>query len=238
MTYVFADSRSTGALAAQIPRFAGILQVDGYGAYKALARRPRQDLRLAFGFAHARRRFVAAHKLTGSAFAMQVIERLAEVYAIEARIRGRSAPKRRAVRQAEIKPILEALRAQLVAHGSSLSRQSSLAKAIAYTLDHWDGLTRFLDDGRIEIDPNLLERQIRPIALGRKNALFAGSRGGGRTWAILASLINTAKLNRVDPAVYLGDVLAHMVSGATPINRITEQLVWNWKAARASAAPG
>lgn len=83
----------------------------------------------------------------------------------------------------------------------------------------------------------MVERQIRPIALGRKNALFAGSQGGGRTWAILASLINTAKLNQVDHAVYLGDVLARMVGGATPINRIAELLVWNWKAARASPLP-
>lgn len=75
------------------------------------------------------------------------------------------------------------------------------------------------------------------MAVGRKNALFAGSREGGRTWAILASLINTAKLNQVDPAVYLGDVLARMVGGATPINRLAELLVWNWKAARASPTP-
>ena len=237
VTYVFAESRSTRALAAQIPSFDGILQVDGYAAYKTLARRPGRSLRLAFCFAHARRKFVAAHKLTGSAFAMQVIERLAEVYAIEAGIRGRSAPERRAMRQAETKLILETLRAQLVAHRGTLSRQSALAKAITYALDHWEGLTRFLDDGRIEIDSNVVERQIRPIALGRKNALFAGSHEGGRTWAILASLINTAKLNQVDPAVYLGDVLARMVGGATPINRLAELLVWNWKAARASPTP-
>jgi transposase len=237
VTYVFAGSRSAGALAAQIPSFAGILQVDGYAAYKTLARRPGRSLRLAFCVAHARRKFVAAHKLTGSTFAVQVIERLAEVYIIEARIRGRSAPERRAVRQAESRPILETLKAQLVAHGSTLSRQSVVAKAIAYTLDHWDGLTRFLDDGRIEIDSNVVERAIRPITLGRKNALFAGSQGGGRTWAILASLINTAKLNQVDPAAYLGDVLARMVGGATPINRLTELLVWNWKAARTATTP-
>ena len=84
----------------------------------------------------------------------------------------------------------------------------------------------------------MVERAIRPLALNRKNALFAGSDGGGQHWAILASLINTAKLNQVDPAVYLGDVLARMVSGATPINRITDLLVWNWKAARTSATPG
>ena len=167
VTYVFADSRSTGALAAQIPRFAGILQVDGYGAYKALARRPGQDLRLAFCFAHARRRFVAAHKLTGSAFAMQVIERLAEVYAVEARIRGRSACARRAVRQAEIKPILEALRAHLVAHGGSLSRQSTLAKAIAYTLDHWEVITQAGAGGRAQA-PTVLRRVAKGLAPDRR----------------------------------------------------------------------
>src|SRR5512132_1667027 len=105
-----------------------------------------------------------------------------------------------------------------------------------YMLGHWVGLTVFLEDGRIEVDTNTVERTMRPIALGRKNALFAGSDSGARTWAILASLINTAKLNDLDPHTYLADVLERMISGRTPVNRLDELLAWNWKAARAALA--
>src|SRR4051812_4463740 len=94
----------------------------------------------------------------------------------------------------------------------------------------------FLEDGRIEVDTNTMERTMRPIALGRKNALFAGSESGARTWAILASLINTAKLNDLDPQTYLAGVLERMISGRTPVNRLDELLAWHWKAARDALA--
>src|SRR3954449_9242171 len=165
-----------------------------------------------------------------------VIAALSEVYAIEARIRGRCATERRAVRQAETKPIMEALKARLMTALVELPSRSSLVEAIKYMLGHWAGLTLFLEDGRIEVDTNTVERTMRPIALGRKNALFAGSESGARTWAILASLINTAKLNDLDPQTYLVDVLERMISGRTPVNRLDELLAWNWKAARATMA--
>ena len=110
--------------------------------------------------------------------------------------------------------------------------QSTLIKAIDYMLERWEGLTAFLDDGRLEPDTNPVERSIRPIAIGKKNSLFSGDEGGGETWAILSSLLNTARLNGVDPEVYLVDVLERMVSGATKNNQLHELLVWNWKAAR------
>jgi hypothetical protein len=119
---------------------------------------------------------------------------------------------------------------------AELPTRSSLVEAIKYILGHWAGLTVFLEDGRIEVDTNTVERTIRPIALGRKNALFAGSEGGARTWAILASLINTAKLNDLDPQTYLADVLERIISGRTPVNRLGELLAWNWKAAQATMA--
>ena len=236
VAYIYAEGRSMADLASQVQGFEGILQVDGYGSYKGLARRHPQ-IQLAFCLAHARRKFVAVYKATHAPLARDVIAALSEVYAIEARIRGRSAAERRAVRQAETKPIMEALKARLMTALAELPSRSSLVEAIKYMLGHWAGLTLFLEDGRIEVDTNTVERTMRPIALGRKNALFAGSESGARTWAILASLINTAKLNDLDPQTYLADVLERMISGRTPVNRLDELLAWNWKAARATWQP-
>jgi transposase len=235
VAYVYAEGRSMADLASQVHGFTGILQVDGYGSYKGLARR-RPQIQLAFCLAHARRKFVAVHKATHAPLARDVIASLGEVYAIEARIRGRNATERRAVRQAETKPILDALKTRLMTALADLPSRSSLVEAIKYMLGHWAGLTVFLEDGRIEVDTNTVERTMRPIALGRKNALFAGSDSGARTWAILASLINTAKLNDLDPHTYLVDVLERMISGRTPVNRLDELLAWNWKAARDALA--
>ena len=111
-----------------------------------------------------------------------------------------------------------------------VSRKGKVAAALRYALSRWVGLTRFLDDGRIEINSNIVERAIRPLALNRKNALFAGSDGGGEHWAIHASLIETCKLNAVDPQAYLADIFARLVEGH-PINRLDELLPWNWAAA-------
>jgi transposase len=111
----------------------------------------------------------------------------------------------------------------------------SLAEAIRYTLGHWDGLTVFLTDGRVEVDSNTVERSMRPIALGRKNSLFSGSEGGAESWAILASVLNTAKLNGLDPQTYLCDVLERIVSGRTKNHQLHQLLAWNWKADREAA---
>ncbi|OAI31153.1 hypothetical protein A1351_21925 [Methylosinus sp. R-45379] len=237
VAYVFADGRSKKEIASQLSGFTGILQVDGYAAYKALVKDEGAESRvtLAFCLAHARRKFVAVFKTTNSPFAKEVIETIALLYAIEKRIRGKSADERRAVRQAETKPIMEALHARLIAVRDGLSQISPLIKAINYTLAHWSGLTRFHDDGRIEPDTNIVERPIRSIAIGKRNSLFAGDNGGAETWAILSTLIQTARLNGVDPETWLADVLERMVSGATTNNRLAELLVWNWKAARDQA---
>ena len=162
------------------------------------------------------------HKATNSPFAREVIERIGAVYAIEERIRGLDAGERRAARQVETKPLMEALKARLVAVKDGISRRSTLIKAIDYMLERWEGLTAFLDDGRLEPDTNTVERSIRPIAIGKKNSLFSGDEGGGETWAILSSLLNTAKLNGVDPEAYLTDVLERMVSGRTTNDRLHE----------------
>ena len=116
-----------------------------------------------------------------------------------------------------------------------LPARSTLAEAIRYALGRWANLTRFLDDGRIELDTNPVERAIRPVALRRKNNLFAGSDGGGHRWAMICSLIETAKLNGVEPYAWLRDVLEHMIAGH-PINRLDELMPWNWAASRRLAA--
>ncbi|MGB9412426.1 MAG: IS66 family transposase [Pseudolabrys sp.] len=234
VAYVFADGRGKGEIAAQLADYAGILQVDGYVAYKSLAKDVREagTIRLAFCLLHARRKFVKVYKTTKSPFAQEVIERIAAIYAIEQRVRGTSAEIRLAARKNETEPLMAELKMRLTEVLKDISSKSPLAEAINYTLGHWDGLNMFLTDGRVEVDTNTVERSMRPIALGRKNSLFSGSEGGAESWAILASLLNTAKLNGLDPQTYLCDVLERIVSGRTKNHQLNELLAWNWKAAR------
>ncbi len=145
------------------------------------------------------------------------------LYEIEAEIRGRDPDARRAGARCPSPAVIEALKPWLEAKLAAVSAKSTIAEAIRYALARWDGLTRFLDDGRIEIDSNVVERSMRPIALGRKNHLFAGSDGGGEHWAILASLIETCKRNEVDPQAYLADVLTR-IAQRHPMSRIDELL--------------
>ncbi|MCE3249178.1 MAG: family transposase, partial [Geminicoccaceae bacterium] len=148
---------------------------------------------------HCRRRFYEIHQATGSPLAEEALRRIGELYAIEAEIRGRPPDERRATRQERSQSIVEALQLWLREQLERVSGKSALAEAIRYALRHWRGLVLFLEDGRLELDTNTVERAIRPIALGRKNSLFAGSDGGARHWAIVASLVATAKLNGVEP---------------------------------------
>ena len=227
VAYVFADGRGKAEIAAQLIDYEGILQVDGYAAYKSLANGAREagTIRLAFCLAHARRRFVKVYKTTKSPFAQEVIERIA----------GTSAEIRLAARKGESKPLMAKLKSRLIEVLKDISAKSPLAEAIRYTLRHWDGLPMFLTDGRVEVDTNTVERSMRPIGLGRKNSLFSGSEGGAESWAILASVLNTAKLNGLDPQTYLCDVLERIVSGHTKNHQLHELLAWNWKAVRDAA---
>lgn len=234
VVYVFAEDRKGQRAKEIFTGFSGVLQVDGYAGYNNLVAPTRAGgpVTLAFCFAHVRRKFYDVHVATGSTIAAEALARISRFYAVEARIRGRSAVERCAVRQAETKPLVADFKLWLEARLTEISRKSGLAKAIRYALALWEGLTRFLADGRIEIDSNTVERSMRPIGLGRKNHLFAGSPRGAETWAILASLINSCKLNEIDPQAYLTDVLERVVSGRTTINRLDELLPWAWKAAR------
>ena len=128
------------------------------------------------------------------------------------------------------KPRVDALKPWVEAELAHVSGKSVIAQAIRYGLNHWDGLVRFLEDGRIELDTNSVERAMRPIALSRKNSLFAGHDEGAANWALLASLIESCKLNSVDPQAYLADVLTKLVN-LWPSNRVDELLPWAWKAA-------
>ena len=155
----------------------------------------------------------------------EALRPIGELHAIEAQISGRSANERRADRQARTQPLVEALRIWLDRQLGSIPSRSPLAEAMRYGTSHWQGLCRFLDDGRVEIDTNVVERTIRPIALNRKNALFAGSDKGGTNWAIIASLIETCKLNAVNPHAWLADTLTKLVN-RWPASRIDELMPW------------
>jgi transposase len=223
VAYVYAPDRKSARPIEHLVGFKGVLQVDGYGGYRTLAERG--EVKLAFCWAHVRRRFYELAAAGPAPIAGEALTRIADLYAVEKEIRGRHADERRAVRQEKSKPILDELEPWLRAKLDLISQKTKLAEAIRYALSRWQGLTRFVDDGRIEIDSNVVERAIRPIALNRKNALFAGSDGGGEHWAIVASLIETCKLVGIDPQIYLADVIARIVNGH-PNSRIDDLLPW------------
>jgi len=197
-----------------------VLQVDGYAAYESLAKGG--AVRLAYCWSHVRRQFYDL--AAASPIATETLSRIAALYRIEAEIRGRSAEERRTARHERSRPV-EALELWLREKLGLLSRKSNLAEAIRYALSRWTGLSLFLDDGRVEIDSNTVERAIRPLTLNRKNALFAGSDGGGEHWAAIASLVETCKLIGVEPQAYLTDVITRIVEGH-PQRPLDELLPW------------
>jgi transposase len=223
VAYVYAPDRKAERPVAHLAGFKGILQVDGYGGYRALAERG--DVQLAFCWAPVRRRFYELAVAGPAPIASEALQRIAELYAVETESRGRSSDERRARRQEKSRPILDELEPWLRTKLGLISQKTKLAEAIRYALSRWEGLTRFLDDGRIEIDSNVVERSIRPIALNRKNALFAGSDGGGQHWATIASLIETCKLCGVEPQKYLTDIITKIVNGH-PNSQIDDLLPW------------
>jgi transposase len=228
--YVYCDGRNGEHPIAHLAGFRGTLQVDGYAGYAKLAEaRKDGSIQLAFCWAHARRPFYEFYKSTDSPLAAEVLARIATLYEIEAEIRGQPSDIRQAVRQRRSRPLVEDLRLWLQEHLPRLPGWSDLAKAIRYALRHWDGLILYLDDGRLEMDTNVVERAIRPVTITRKNSLFAGSDAGARHWAIANSLIQTCKLNDVEPLAYLTDVLQRIVSGRIKSHELQRLLPWNWR---------
>lgn len=211
--------------------FEGILQVDGYAGYNRLADGRRADgppLQLAYCWAHARRDLIDAKPKVGSPVVDEALLRIAALYGIEGEIRGTSHEHRRAVRQARSLPLLQDLHTWLSEQAARLSKKSELGKALAYLLARWTGLTVFTEGGRVEMDSNLVENQIRPLTLNRKNALFAGHDEGGSAWGRIASLIETCKINGIEPFAYLKATLTAIANGY-PQSRIDDLLPWNFK---------
>lgn len=229
VAYIYSEDRKNVRPAGHLAGFRGVLQVDGYAGFERLAGdRTDASVTLAFCWAHMRRPFYDFFVSTQSPLAAEVLARIRDLYAIEAEIRDHPAEHRRQVRQERSRPIVEALHAWLQVQVERVSAALDLAKAIRYALRHWPGLTAFLDDGRIEMDTNVVERAIRPHTLTRKNALFAGSDSGARHWAVAMTLIQTAKLNGINPQTWLTDVLERIVSGHTKAHQLEALLPWNW----------
>ena len=201
--------------------FNGVVHADGFAGFNALYTSGCTE---AACMAHVRRKFYDIHEAQASPMAIHALAYIRQLYQVEARIRGKPPDERQARRQHEALPILAAFKGWLESTLMRVSRKSELAKAIRYTLTRWIALTRYCQDGRIEIDNNAAERAVRTIALGRKNYLFAGSDQGGERAAALYSLIGTAQLNGLDPMAYLRHVLS--VIATHPINRIDRLLPW------------
>ncbi len=230
VAYTYAPGRGAVHALKLLDNYTGVVQCDGYAAYKTLTNPERKNncaesITLAFCWSHLRRRFVEIERTTPAPAAKEALSRIAQLYAIERALRGRTAEERLQGRQLHSKPLVIALKAWFEERLKILSGKAPTADAIRYGLNHWEGLVRFLDDGRIEIDTNSVERAMRPIALNRRNALFAGCDEGAEAWACAASLIETAKLNGADPEAYLTDVLEKLVNG-WPAARIDELLPW------------
>ncbi len=220
----------TGYAKALLGGYRGILQCDGYQAYKTLADPGGAPRALAFCWSHVRRGFYDLAKAGTAPIASEALARIAALYRIEAEIRGTTAEHRLSERQIRSRALVSDLFTWFEVQLVKLPARGPTAEAIHYALNHRHGLELFVDDGHIEIDSNTVERTMRPIALGRRNSLFAGSCGGAESWAIIASLLQTARLNGLDPYTWLNDVLERIVSGEVKSHELDQLLAWKWKA--------
>ncbi|MCA8926532.1 MAG: IS66 family transposase [Alphaproteobacteria bacterium] len=230
VVYFYAPGRGGGHAETFLDGFDGILQIDGYAGYNRLTRLSRKGgapLSVAHCWAHARRKLCEVFERDGSAIAREGLERIAGFYEIEDEIRGTDAGHRLAVRQARTAHLVADFREWLTSARARVSAKSRLGEKLGYIHRLWDGLQTFLTDGRVEIDSNAVENLVRPIALNRKNALFAGHDEGAKAWGRIASLIETAKINGVEPFAYLKATLEAIAHGH-PNDRLDELLPWNW----------
>ena len=222
MVYHYSPDRKAERPRVHLTAFTGTLQADGYSGFAALYENGR--IREAACWAHARRKYFDVYVADRSPIAAEALKRIGQLYAIERQIRGQQSQLRAEARRTQSAPILTELRRWLIECQRSLSVKSPLAGAIQYTLTRWTALTRYVEDGALEIDNNAAERAIRALVLGRRNYLFAGSDAGGETAARLYSLIGTCRLNGLDPHAYLRHVIERIAEHQ--ITRIEELLPW------------
>lgn len=231
VAFTYAPGRSGQHAERILQGFGGVLQVDAYAGYNRLIAPDRvgHGITLAYCWAHARRRLIDITRTGPAPIAGEGLDMIGKLYRVEAEIRGRDPQTRRAARHGRSGPVIKQLRAWLDHHRPRVSAKGPIGEALAYIDKLWEGLTLFLDDGRIELDNNTVERTIRPIALNRKNALFAGHDVGAENWAVIASLIETCKLNAVDPQAWLAKTLSAIVNGHKK-SQINDLMPWNHRA--------
>ncbi len=214
MWFTYSPDRKGEHPQRHLASFRGILKADAYSGFNKLYEGG--SIQEAPCMAHIRRKFYDLMEAHRSPIAIEAVDRIAPLYAIEKEIRGRSA---------DVRPQIESMHNWLETSLSKLPRKSETAAAITYALARWKALVRYLDDGRIELDNSAAERALRAVAVGRRNYLFAGSDAGGERAAVFYSLIGSAKLNGLDPEAYLRHVFGRIADH--PISRIEELLPWN-----------
>lgn len=230
VAFTYAPGRSGKHAVEILQGFEGTLQVDGYAGYnRVLDPKDNDPIQLAYCWAHARRKLYELTHRNVAPIAEEGLKQIAALYRIEGQIRGQSTDERLAMRQQKSTPKVATFKIWLAHARTQVSVKSPTGQALRYIAKYWGGLILFLTDGRIEMDSNAIERTIRPIALQRKNALFAGHDAGAQNWAMLASLIETCKLNQVEPHSYLTGVLTAIVNGHKQKD-IEQLLPWNYAA--------
>jgi transposase len=229
-TFYYSRSRAGDYPRAHLAGWTGIMQADAFAGFNQLYEVRRQPAPIieAACWSHARRKFFDLAKMMKAPIACEAVRRIDELFEIERSINGCTPEQRLVVRQEKSRPLVDALETWLRDERDRVSSKSEVAKAINYSLSRWAAFIRFLDDGRICLSNNAAERAVRGVALGRANWTFAGSDAGGHRAAAIYSLVETCKLNDVDPQAWLAYVLAKLPD--YPAKRIDELLPWNWKA--------
>ena len=222
--YRFTPDRTAAHPMAHLTGFRGFLQADAYAGYDGLYRSGVTEIAC---WAHFRRKVFDLHERSPTPLTTDILERIGAIYAVEAGVRGQPPDVRWRSRHQNSRALVDALREVLDAALRRLSPKSDMARAIAYGTKRWPALSRFLGDGRLEIDNNIAERALRGVAVGRRNWLFAGSRAGGERAAAIYTVIQTCKANGVDPHAYIADVIAK-VAGDWPASRWDELMPWKW----------
>ncbi|HTV89301.1 MAG TPA: IS66 family transposase, partial [Stellaceae bacterium] len=228
----YSPDRKGGHPRDHLKEFRGVIHVDGYAGFRELFAGNR--ITEAGCWAHVRRKFFDVHAAISSPIAKEALDRIGQLYRVEEAISGMPPDDRRRERQRHSKPIAAALAGWAEETVRTLSRKSELAKAFRYMRARWPALVRCFDDGRLALDNNPAERALRCVAIGRKNYLFAGSDAGGHRAAAMYSLIESAKLNGLNPQLYIADVLARIADH--PARHIDELLPWNWQPANTPRA--